>query len=525
MRTFEQFRKYIKENIPDPFKTKNGESPDFDKELKKTKSKGLKTYKQKSLDLYKAGGPFVPEKEVSQKTGKTVKMEKKPYFGKPTLPKRKEKAPDRTGLKKAISDVRASDKKLYDAGVGKKPSLVQQRKYTISRIKELSRKTTRQDAYNRAFGGGSGSTEGSAGASGSSKTVTPTKGVKQSEVSKQAKDFTKDINQKRSKKTFSNFAKEAEAAKDNLRKDADTIQKSKTLTGRQKKELATPVMKKVKVAQAMERGYKSPDTAKTSRAVVRTKDLDMVKSASKGTSVSGDDFKKKVEDTFKKEKAKAKNSKVTSSSIYGKYKDTARGQDILSKKATRLSRGFKGGTGKRAALGKFARSPLGKGLIGTTGKGKLVRAGLAVAGYYGAKAYLNRKDDLNINKDFAKTTTIKNPSGQNVRFKYSNKKDKDGNPIYKDQASSFLTKDKKNRIGGTIPGGLTKFRTGQYTANYKSGGKVGGRIDIDKNMRSSAFEKQLRRAEKGTGFLGKQTQKDKDFLRKYKNATRPTAVK
>ena len=242
----------------------------------------------------------------------------------------------------------------------------------------------------------------------------------------------------------------------------------------------------------------------------------------KSTPPPDTEFKKKVEDGFKKAQKK---SKVTSSKFYGKYKDTARGQDILSKKATRLSRGFKGGTGKRAALGKFARSSLGKGLLGSTPKGRLVRAGLAVAGYYGAKNYLNRKDDLNINKDFAKTTTIKNPSGQNVRFRYSNRKDKDGNPIYKDQASSFLTKDQKNRIGGTIPGGLTKFRTGQYTANYKSGGKVGGRIDIDKNMRSSAFEKQLQRAEKGTGFFGKQSQKDKDFLRKYKNATRPTAVK
>ncbi len=181
---------------------------------------------------------------------------------------------------------------------------------------------------------------------------------------------------------------------------------------------------------------------------------------------------------------------------------------------------------------KASRTPtVGKALKGA---GKLAmkypgRTGLiglgVVAGGMALKSYLNRKDDLNINKDFAKTTTIKNPSGQNVRFKYSNKKDKFGNPTYKDQASSYLTKDQKNKIGGTIPGGLTKFRTGQYTANYKSGGKVGGRIDIDKNMRSSAFEKQLKKAEKGTGFLGKQTQKDKDFLRKYKDATRPTAVK
>ena len=43
MKTFEQLRRYIKENIPDPFDTKKGEGPDFEKELKKTKSKGIKT--------------------------------------------------------------------------------------------------------------------------------------------------------------------------------------------------------------------------------------------------------------------------------------------------------------------------------------------------------------------------------------------------------------------------------------------------------------------------------------------------
>ena len=221
MKTFEKLRRYIKENIPDPFATKKGEGPDFEKELKKTKSKGLKTYKQKGLDLYKAGGPYIPDKEVTQKTGKKVTQQiKKPYFGKPTIPQKKQKAPDRTGLKKAISNVRAGEKRLYDAGVGKKPSLVQQRKYTISRIKELSRQTTRQDAYNRAFGSGSGSTEGSAGASGSSKTVTPTKPQK----SASATDYTKKINQANknrkeftgNKKSFQSFKKQADAASDKL---------------------------------------------------------------------------------------------------------------------------------------------------------------------------------------------------------------------------------------------------------------------------------------------------------------------
>ena len=189
MKTFEQLRKYIKENIPDPFDTKKGEGPDFDKELKKAKSKGIKTYKQKSLDLYKSGGPFVPEKEVSQATGKTVKMEKKPYFGKAKLPQKTQKAPDRTGLKKTISDIRASDKRLYDAGVGKKPSLVQQRKFAKEKIKQLSRQTTLRD---RVYGS-TGSTEGMGGASGSPKPKTPTPTKPQK--SESSKDYTKKINQ------------------------------------------------------------------------------------------------------------------------------------------------------------------------------------------------------------------------------------------------------------------------------------------------------------------------------------------
>ena len=143
--------------------------------------------------------PYVPDKTTFKNTGKKVpKMEPKPQFGKP---KNTNKAPDRTGLKKAIADVRASDKRLYDAGVGKKPSLVQQRKHIERRIKELSRQTTLRD---RAYGS-TGSTEGMGGASGSPKTtkpkVTPTKGVKQSEVSKDQRQFDKKINQARIEKT------------------------------------------------------------------------------------------------------------------------------------------------------------------------------------------------------------------------------------------------------------------------------------------------------------------------------------
>ena len=58
-----------------------------------------------------------------------------------------------------------------------------------------SAETTKADAINRAMGT-SGSTEGAAGASG---TTTKTKTVKQSEVSKKAKDFTQKINKKRTR--------------------------------------------------------------------------------------------------------------------------------------------------------------------------------------------------------------------------------------------------------------------------------------------------------------------------------------
>ena len=175
------------------------------KSFEKTFGKNIKpTVVQPSLDLYKAGGPYVPDKTTFKDTGKKVpKMEPKPQFGKPK-PVTKTGAPDKTLLKKAISDVKASEKRLFDKGLGKgtagikgakgKPgiSLARQRKYTVDKIKELSAKTTQSDARMRGS-----STEGTAGASSSSKTVTPTKGVKQSEVSKKAQDFTKNINQKR----------------------------------------------------------------------------------------------------------------------------------------------------------------------------------------------------------------------------------------------------------------------------------------------------------------------------------------
>ena len=195
MKTFDNFRKVINESdyilseaqrYFEILLEKDSEALKQYKKSQKSFQKGFgknikPTVVQPGLDLYKAGGPFVPDKTTFKDSGKKVpSMEPKPQFG---TPKSKSKAPDKTALKKAISDVRASDKRLYDAGIGKKPSLVQQRKYTKERIKQLSRQTTLKD---RLYGS-TGSTEGAAGAN---------TGTKPQKSTKTAAEFTKEINQK-----------------------------------------------------------------------------------------------------------------------------------------------------------------------------------------------------------------------------------------------------------------------------------------------------------------------------------------
>ena len=197
--------KILLEKDSDAFKQYKKSQKSFDK----TFGKNIKpTVFQRSLDLYGAGGPYVPNETTFLNKQKVPKMEPKPQFGKPKPVTKTGGAPDKTLLKKAISDVKDSERRLFKKGLGKGTagikgvegkkgiSLVRQRKYTKEIIKDLSAKTTQSDARVRG-----GSTEGTAGASGSSKTtkpkVTPTKVVKQSEVSKKAQDFTKNINQKR----------------------------------------------------------------------------------------------------------------------------------------------------------------------------------------------------------------------------------------------------------------------------------------------------------------------------------------
>ena len=411
MRTFEQLRRYIKENIPDPFKTKKGEGPDFEKNLEKAKTKGLKTYKQKGLDLYKAGGPFIPDKEVTQTTGKKVTQQiKKPYFGKPTLPKKTTKAPDRKGLKKSIADVRASEKRLYDAGVGKKPSLVQQRKFTLSKIKQLSRQTTLKDKlYGSTNVGGGGASGGTKNIKPKTVTPTPTKGVKQSEVSKKAQDFTKKINQQR-KVTTSGTPMRKGATRD-VAKDIQ-VGKMKNrinqLVGEREKMRSAPGKKDVKGMRNVNKQIKQYTKSIKSNPFVPTKYSPKNIAATSGAKKTPDTFKtfptaggNKVTQTTRSLTNKNKGSI--------KFKPPSKGVSSppLSPKGKKFVSKIPKVLKKSKTLTNIAKAAVKNPYVASA-----VGVGLAAAGAYaGYKALKNRENNKKTlsYKDFKSLSTPSDP--------------------------------------------------------------------------------------------------------------------
>ena len=211
----------------------------------------------------------------------------------------------------------------------------------------------------------------------------------------------------------------------------------------------------------------------------------------------------KIEDNVKKTYKKASDN-VTSSKFYGKKSQTAYGTEFLRKR----SRGFGGGRGKRALAGKVGRFAL------KVAKKNPLLATIAVAGA-GIYGYNKAKKAIAgpqlTSKDFT-GSVIKDRKGKNVVFK---------NPTYNPATKKS---DTEHRAGGYVTQKqLNKFKTGDYNISDKSGNK----IDLDKRIKQSAFTKQLTKASKGTGWFGKQSQKDKDFLKKYKKAAeyRGIAVK
>ena len=253
---------------------------------KKGFEKGFKgsikpTIVQPGLDLYKAGGPFIPDKTTYVSGKKTPRMEPKPQFGpsKKTNTTTTRKVEPRTALKQAVADIRASDKRLYDAGLKSKTSFSrpQQKKIELDIVKRnivrqnrINRNTIGQPEggafpetpasrqaqrryVNRKAGppssrgpyydpmfGDSDYVERPGGGTRSSKPKSGTITVKQSEISKRASDYTDQINKtrldKKAKvtsssnrpittqgKTFKQMSKDFDSYIDRTRKDVDTL--------------------------------------------------------------------------------------------------------------------------------------------------------------------------------------------------------------------------------------------------------------------------------------------------------------
>ena len=204
----------------------------------------------------------------------------------------------------------------------------------------------------------------------------------------------------------------------------------------------------------------------------------------------------------------------------------------------------------------FAKNIGGKGVnkfksLGLRGKlGVVGGLGLAATGaFFAPKIFGGDKDKLT----FKKSSVIKNKSGDDVTFKYptySDRKTKDNllkkdpnlkldpyknysdgsyKPSIRNASTGFLGRNKNKQKPFT-----DKFKSGEFKVDNvpKAAIRGGDKFSLNKNLATSAFEKQLQKAEKGSGFgknpFGKnflktyQTKADKKFLKKYSNATRPT---
>ena len=154
---------------------------------------------------------------------------------------------------------------------------------------------------------------------------------------------------------------------------------------------------------------------------------------------------------------------------------------------------------KRTRFKNFASKQSGKAfkyLKGAAARNPLVAGALAIGGLYYAGSQIKKAlgPKTLTNKDFSSTAPIKDRSGQNVRFKYDKKAENIAKP--------YLTSKS-----------LKKFKSGDYNVATKSGKP----INVNQNMKQSAFEKQIQKAQKNPN-----NKKNQQFLKKFKNATRPT---
>ena len=172
----------------------------------------------------------------------------------------------------------------------------------------------------------------------------------------------------------------------------------------------------------------------------------------------------------------------------------------------------------------------------------LAIGGTIVGGGLLAKKFLGARGDLT--KDDFTSSTIKDKSGKDVRFKFPTYSDTKAREDLKKKDPNIKLDPNKNYTDGTynpklLRGGqgflsgkpntkqkplLSKFKSGEFKVTDKDNKP----IDVNKRLKNSAFAKQMQKAKKGTGF-GKipfrknflktyQTKKDKQFLKTFKNA-------
>ena len=172
----------------------------------------------------------------------------------------------------------------------------------------------------------------------------------------------------------------------------------------------------------------------------------------------------------------------------------------------------------------------------------LAIGGTIVGGGLLAKKFLGARGDLT--KDDFTSSTIKDKSGKDVRFKFPTYSDTKAREDLKKKDPNIKLDPNKNYTDGTynpklLRGGqgflsgkpntkqkplLSKFKSGEFKVTDKDNKP----IDVNKRLKNSAFAKQMQKAKKGTGF-GKipfrknflktyQTKKDKKFLKTFKNA-------
>ena len=485
---------------------------DFDKALRRARGntegdlppeapKSVKDYakgvRDKRIKKYKLPDTsFDSKTKFSQKQfDKGIGGAKKPttaaapgLFGKPkNIKPIKPKVTQPTGNAKreAIANLRASEKRLYDAGVGKKPSLVQQRKASKKIVAAFNAAKAREM---RAYA--DLTPDGDTGA--------PSKEIKYKRVQK--------------------------------------------LPGQEGPRTGVPqkggALAKVKnVAKPVTGTYRGVGTGQKEITNVRKRVKSILnKPLVKGSDSSVFDF------TDKKTGRKFDMSKDSDKAEFlrqqGKNKYLKQigldggGGSGGGRKPPLIGTGGPGGGGER--FRRFGKKVVAKGKgfgkkVAAKGKGfrkdlikfvKNNRVGTALAlgaaGYYGFQAAKRAIEgpQLDPRKDFTKTGRIKYGTGvksdltnkkmaankqkvgDNVRFSYGTMgRDDKGKRIKDpDYASPTLTKTD-----------LEKFKNKVYTVK-DSKGKT---IDVNKRIQNSAFTKQLQKANQG------KNQKSKDFMKKY----------